>query len=241
MPKRTLCFTWTWLSTRPLCCTWTCLPTRALCCTWTCLPTEALCCTWTCLSTIALCCTCTCLSSRGCAALARVCLHELCAAPGLSYLQELCAAPVDLSAYKNFVRHLDVAVYKSLNCPCWCQSSRDLCCTWTWLSIRACTMWVSVYKSFVLHLEVSAYKSPAHAVPVGVRSIFFLICFRLFRNRCFFFSCFDTCSKHRNKPKTLFFGFVKQTEEHTKQIYFRFFSVQIENIFCLFWGIGYHL
>ncbi len=43
------------------------------------------------------------------------------------------------------------------------------------------------------------------------------------------FGCFDTCLKHRNKPKQTkknFFGFVqKQTEKQPKQIEFRFVSV----------------
>jgi hypothetical protein len=50
------------------------------------------------------------------------------------------------------------------------------------------------------------------------------------------FGCFDTCSKHRNKPKKIFFGFVKQTETQPKQTEFWFFLVQTENIFFLFRG-----
>ncbi len=41
-----------------------------------------------------------------------------------------------------------------------------------------------------------------------------------------YFGCFGTSPKHRNKPKKMFFGFVKkQTEKQLKQIEFRFVSV----------------
>jgi hypothetical protein len=58
--------------------------------------------------------------------------------------------------------------------------------------------------------------------------------------------CFETCmfvsvvSIHVRNTKTnrkkYFFGFVKQIETQPKHIDFRFFSVQTENIFCLFRG-----
>jgi hypothetical protein len=37
-------------------------------------------------------------------------------------------------------------------------------------------------------------------------------CFGSFRNSSVCFGCFDIGSKHRNKPKKIFFGFTKQTE-----------------------------
>jgi hypothetical protein len=46
----------------------------------------------------------------------------------------------------------------------------------------------------------------------------FLVCFEKF----LFVSVVSTGPKHRNKPKKMFFGFVKQTEKQSKQIEFRF-------------------
>ncbi len=90
---------------------------------------------------------------------------------------------------------------------------------------------LSANKSFVLHLDVSVYKSfelhlavSTYAVPVGVQFAFFL----------FVSVCFETgvfLSKQRNKQKNLYFGF-KQTEKQP----IWFFSVQTENMFCLFRG-----
>jgi hypothetical protein len=94
-----------------------------------------------------------------------------------------------------------------------------LCCTRTCLSIR----------KPVLHLYVSVYKSTSHAV---ARCLVYIFLFGLFRNRCVCFAYFDKCSKHRNEPEKYFFCFVKQTEKQSKQIEFRFFSVQIDIIFC---------
>jgi hypothetical protein len=62
------------------------------------------------------------------------------------------------------------------------------------------------------------------------------VCFGLLRNRSVCFGCFDTGSKHRNKPKIVVFGFTKQTETNAKQILFRFVSVRTEIYFCLFRG-----
>jgi hypothetical protein len=44
------------------------------------------------------------------------------------------------------------------------------------------------------------------------------------------------CSKHRNKPKFLVFGFTKQIKTNPKQILFRFVSVQSE---IFFWFRGH--
>jgi hypothetical protein len=52
--------------------------------------------------------------------------------------------------------------------------------------------------------------------------------FGLFRNRSVCFGCFETGSKHRNKPKKIVIGFAKQTENEPKQIEFRFVSVRTE-------------
>ncbi len=64
----------------------------------------------------------------------------------------------------------------------------------------------------------------------------FSVWFGLLRNRSVCFGCFDIGSKHRNKPKFIVFGFMKQTETNAKQILFRFVSVRTENYFCLFRG-----
>jgi hypothetical protein len=48
------------------------------------------------------------------------------------------------------------------------------------------------------------------------------VCFGLIRNSSVCFGCFDTGSKHRNKPKILVFGFTKQTETQPKQILYRY-------------------
>ncbi len=61
-------------------------------------------------------------------------------------------------------------------------------------------------------------------------------CFGSFRNSSVCFGCFDTGSKHRNKPKKKIFGFTKQTETNAKQILFRFVSVRTEKFFFSFRG-----
>jgi hypothetical protein len=92
---------------------------------------------------------------------------------------------------------------------------------------------VSVYKSFVRHLDVSSvvYKSPVYAtcIPEGAQ----------FKNVCLFVSVFfetglfvSVVSKARNKPKNIIF-FHETNRKTTKQIVFRFFSVQTENFFLL--------
>ncbi len=61
-------------------------------------------------------------------------------------------------------------------------------------------------------------------------------CFGSFRDCSVCFVCFDTGSKHRNKPKKKIFGFTKQTETNAKQILFRFVSVRTEKFFFSFRG-----
>ncbi len=46
----------------------------------------------------------------------------------------------------------------------------------------------------------------------------FLVCFGLFRQNSVCFGCFDTGLKHRNKPKKMFFGFTKQTENDRNRL-----------------------
>ncbi len=102
--------------------------------------------------------------------------------------------------------HLCLCLY----CPRRCLSCSSLCFTWTYL-----------------------YMSPVYAIPGGTQFTNFFCLFWFFSKQFFYcFGCFDTCSKHRNKPKNSFFGFTKQTEKQPKEIVFRFFSVQTENIFC---------
>jgi hypothetical protein len=64
----------------------------------------------------------------------------------------------------------------------------------------------------------------------------FSVSFGFFRNKSVCFGCFETGPKHRNKPKKIFFGFAKQTENQPKQIVFRFVSVRTEKKIYLFRG-----
>jgi hypothetical protein len=145
--------------------------------------------------------------------------------------------PVLCHGLKQLVVHLDGLSTRASAAPrrvCLQEPVLHLCMTvYQSFVLHLC---LSVYQVFVLHLGVSAYKSTVYAIPeeYSLQKIFCL--FRFFRNRFVCFGCFDTCSKHRNKPKKKFFGFMKQTEKQSKQIVFRFFSVQTENIFCLFRG-----
>jgi hypothetical protein len=204
-----------WLSCSILCFTWTYLFNCSLCCArrW---PTAA--CGAPGLSVYkSQCCTETCLPTG-----AFVCTWGVCRLHTVKPVLHLF-----VSVYKIFVLHLKVSVFKSLWCICaflstralFCtcaclQSTRVLCCTWTCLPT-----WVQCMQ----YLEKQSLQN-------------FFVCFGFFRNSFVCIGCFDTCSKHRNKPKISFFGFTKQTEKQPKQIVFRFFSVQTENIFCLFRG-----
>ncbi len=120
-------------------------------------------------------------------------------------------------------------VFNNLCCTCACLSTKALCCTCLSVLQEFCAAPGHVY------LQESS-------VCYTLRSIveIFFVGFGFFRNKFVCFGCFDTCSKHRNKPKKKFFGFTKQTEKQPKQILFRFFSVQTENIFCLFRGHPRH-
>jgi hypothetical protein len=87
----------------------------------------------------------------------------------------------------------------------------------------------------MLHLDVSAYKSPVYAIPGGAQftKIFFVF-FGFFRNRFVCFGCFDTCSKHRKKPKDKFFDFTKQKRKTTETDCVSVLFGQTENIFVCF-------
>ncbi len=172
-----------------------------------------------------------CQSTRGSAAPRCVCLQELWCAPEVSvdYIEPVLHLCV--SVCKIFVLHLKVSVFKSLCCTCsMCMSVYpELCAAPLLICLqefcaapgRVC---LQTRVQCMLYLE----EHSSHT--------FFVVCFVFFRNRFVCFGCFDTCSKHRNKPKNIFFSFMKQTEKQPKQIVFRFFSVKIENIFCLFRG-----
>jgi hypothetical protein len=162
------------------------------------------------------------VSTRASAAPRRVCLHELLCAPEVSVDCIETVLHLFVSVYKSFVLCLKSVCCicpflstRALFCACaYLQSTRVLCCTWTCLPTRVQCM---------LYLEEHNLLN-------------FLVCFGFFRNSFVCFDCFDTYSKHRNKPKNSFFDFTKQTEKQPKQIVFRFFSVQTENKFCLFRG-----
>jgi hypothetical protein len=151
--------------------------------------------------------------------------------------------------------------YMHLNCPsmractapgCVCLQEL-LCCTW-----EACTCACPSTRAFVLHLilDLPVFKSlcscaalvcvclEEHCAAPGlvclhstrVCAVYGLqiFLFDMFRKWFVCLCCFKTCSKHRNKPKNLVSGFMKQIETHPKQIGFRFFSVLTENIFVCF-------
>jgi hypothetical protein len=173
-----------------------------------------------------------------------------CAASILFVCKSLCCTWTCLFT-RVFVLHLACVSSRALCCTWTCLSTRALCCTWMSLPTRAlCCTWTCLStRTFAAHVRVCLKEicdAPGHVClqessPLCncrcwvVKKIFSLF-FGLFRNRYVYFGCIDTCSKHRNKPKNIFFGFVKQTEKQPKQIDFRFFSVQTENIFCLFRG-----
>ncbi len=162
-----------------------------------------------------------------------VCSMAACAAPERVCLQEP-------------VLHRCVSVYKSL------------CCTGACLSTRACATPVRVcLQEPVLHLCLSVYKNLCRTgaclstralrcswtcLPVGVHCTIYKILCCLFRNR----NVVLVVSIHvRNTEQTekMFFWFRETDKKQTKQIKFRFLSVQTENIFCLFrgdptWGGG---
>jgi hypothetical protein len=152
---------------------------------------------------------------------------EACTAPELSVYQSLCCpwSWTSLST-RAFVLHMTCLSTRAGAAPgrvCLLEPVLHLC--------------VSVYKSFVVHLYMSAYKSLAHTVAENVRLQFCLDLFWLFKTGMFA----SVISIHvrntvtnQNKLKTLGFGFVKQTEKQPKQIEFRFFSVQTENLFFYF-------
>jgi hypothetical protein len=149
----------------------------------------------------------------------RVCLQEL-----------LCAPEVSVD-YTEPVLHLFLSVYirasapgsvclqepccicallstRALFCICAClQSTKVLCCTWMCLPPRV---------QCRLYLEEQSLQ-------------IFFVSFGYFRNRFVCFSCFNTCSKHRYKPKIIFLVSQKKTETDCV-------SVQTESIFCLFRG-----
>jgi hypothetical protein len=137
-----------------------------------------------------------------------------------------------------FVLHLACLSTRALCCTWMCLPTRAVCCTWTCLSTRTFAVPVRVCLQELCDAPgrvcLQEYRQHWNCRCSAIN--IFLVCFGLFRNRYVYFGCFDTCSKHRNKPKKLFFGFVKQTETQPKQIVFRFFSVRTENIFCLFRG-----
>ncbi len=78
-----------------------------------------------------------------------------------------------------------------------------------------CTLDMPVYKSFVLH-PWTFLSNRGHWIwsSLVVWSAKYFLC--LFRNRFMFVLVVLTCSKHRNKPRNLCVGFMKQTEKQPK-------------------------
>ncbi len=77
--------------------------------------------------------------------------------------------------------------------------------------------------------------SPAHSVTVGVRlKKMFGFVSVWFKTGIFISVVSIHVQNTETNRKKIFFGFVKQTEKQPKQIEFRFFSVQTENLFVCF-------
>jgi hypothetical protein len=71
----------------------------------------------------------------------------------------------------------------------------------------------------VIHLDLPAYKSPAHAVPIGE---LFLGLFRFVSKHGVSVVSIHVLNTeaNQNKPKEIFFGFVKQTEKNQNRLSF---------------------
>ncbi len=119
-----------------------------------------------------------------------VCLQEPVHFLGVSIYMGFCAVP-GLSVYKSFVLHLDVSVNKNLCCTCACLSTRTSA-----VPVRVCLQELCDAPG---HVFLQEYRQRWNCRCSVVK--IFLVCFGLFRNRYVYFGCFDTCSKHRNKPK----------------------------------------
>ncbi len=190
------------------CFTWTNLFKRSLCCVRGVWPTAP--CAAPVLSVYkSLCCIWTCLSTRA------FVLHP------------------DVSAYKSFVLYLDVSVYKSL--------FLNLCMSF--YNALRCTCFQDPVTASVLLCLQELCDTPGFACLqesspcCTYRWIIFRfvsVCFKTWS-----FGCFDTCFKHRSKPKQTkrnIFWFRETNRKKPKQIEFRFFSIQTENIFWMYRG-----
>jgi len=216
-----------------------------------CLFYGGLCCSWTCLFSVlsldvsvwlqqsVMSTKVSGLQLHACASNARICsTADIAVTRGLmAYSTAACAASL-LSVCKSLYISWACLFTWALVLHLVCLSTRALWCTWTCLSTRTFAVPVRVCLQELCDAPgrvcLQEYRQHWNCRCSVIKN--FLVCFGLFRNRYVYFGCFDTCSKHRNKPKKLFFGFVKQTETQPKQIEFRFFSVRTENIFCLFRG-----
>jgi hypothetical protein len=192
---------------------------------------SSLCCAKRCKAYSSLCCTCT---------IQEPVLH------------------LDVSIYctRDFVLHLDVSAYKSFELFWTCLSTRACWCSCACLSTsalwwcdapaRVCLVLTNPVAAPVRVCLQELCDAPGH---VGIQESSPRCTCRCALLRCIFrfvSVCFETCmfvsvvSIHVRNTETnrkkYFFGFVKQTETQPKQIEFRFFSVQTENIFCLFRG-----
>jgi hypothetical protein len=122
-----------------------------------------------------------------------------CAAPVRVCLQELCTAPERVCLQEC--------------CTCACLSRRDLCCTWTCLPTRACAA--------TMHVCLQEH-SPFCACRCTLVYTFlfglFSVCFETDMFVSVVSIYVQNTETNRNKPKKVFFGFVKQTEKQPKQI-----------------------
>jgi hypothetical protein len=124
----------------------------------------------------------------------RVCLQELLCAPEVSVDNTEPVLHLFFSVYKSFLLHLEVSVFKSLAAfvhfclPELCSASVLVCSLQEFCASPGC---VCLQESSVGYTwRSTVYKK-------------FFVCFGFFRNRFVCFGCFDTCSKHRNKPKII--------------------------------------
>jgi hypothetical protein len=191
-----------------------CLSCSSLCFTWTYLFNNNLCCArrWPHQLVVHL----DCLSTKASAAPRHVSLQELLCAPEVSvdYIEPV-LLHFFMSFYKSFVLHLKVSVFKSIRAYAafvhFCLP--ELCSA----PVLVCSLQEFCAAPGHFCLQES---SVCYTWRSTVYTLFCLFCI-FSKQVCF--GCFDTCSKHRNKPKNIFFGLTKQTEKQPKQIVFRSF------------------
>jgi hypothetical protein len=122
---------------------------------------------------------------------------------------------------------MKVSVFKSLCCTYACLSTRALCCICARLSTRVlCCTWTCLPTKVqcMLYRRGTVYKH-------------FFVCRFFSKQVCLFVSVVPTRVRNTETNRNINFLISRnKNEKQPKQIVFRFFSVQTENIFCLFRG-----